>query len=364
MDLGYLNARIHAWKGELITKESYNRLLGSDDKEDLDSYKDALLSTCYGRLTGIAAPNIKRTEELISYVIKRNFDTRLNLLWQKSSDEVKPLLKALLSSWEVSALKTIIRGIEKNTPRNELINSVGPAGEFDKKAIEELCSVSSIGELQSVLGAWGSPYSIPIAKTLKGYIQSKHLYDMELAIDNFSLTHYITLMTDNSANSNIVRDVLKDRIDSTNIMTLFKLTNESFTKSSAKELFIENGKRLLSAPFSSLLEIKDREKLISAIAEEIRDKAWQKVLYSTKLTGALTLEEELEFITGRRLIREAMIQPLGIAPAAAYIYRLIRESKNLRLILRAKVFAIPRSTLEELIMSYDLSTASTITAAS
>ncbi len=368
MDLGYLNARIHAWKGGLLTGEIYDRLTDAGDREGLDSnldtyldsYKDSLreMTAGYGRLIEIAEPNIKKTENLISYVIKKNFDEQFALLWQELPDQAKPLLKVLISPWEASALKTIIRGIEKNAPRSELINSLGPAGEFNKSAIEELSLAANIQELHGILVAWGSPYSVPIGRVLKSYLQNKHLYDLELAIDKFSLTHHLSAIPDNSLNCSIVRNVLKDRVDSANIMTLFKLTGESLAKDLAKELFIEKGRRLSAATFLSLLGIKDREELATALAEAVGDKDWQKVLYSAKLTGALTLEEELEFITGRRLVREGMREPLSIAPAAAYLYRLKREAVNLRLILRSKEFAIPRQTLfdDKLIMVYDMKT--------
>ena len=383
MDLGYLNARVHGSKGTLLTPEDFNRLSSAKDSHSLASL---LGTTRYGpaiELARAAMAGAGDTGASISIALRAELEGSLSALWRAAPEEARALLRAVLSPFELLSLKTVIRGIERAVPRDEILGNTLAIGELDLTALKELSALKDFGEVLRKLKTWGSPYAGPLSRVLKEYSRTKSLATIELALDRYAITHWFKGLSSGSTNNAIIRDALRDRADSANIMTLLKLAAEAparitpqtattetrggtrggaetGTRAGAgaenKDLFIDSGKRLSKEAFTRLLAIDTREELLSALPEELGDSKWgEAVLYGeVGPGGALTLEENLEHLTGLALIRRAMVEPLSIAPSAAYIYHLVREIKNLRLVLRGAVFKIPEGSLRELLLFYTI----------
>lgn len=370
MDLGYLNARVHGWKGTLLGPEDFNRLSSAGD---LDTLASLLGATHIGPAIEIARAGMGEkggtmgTAASVSIALRSELQSSLSRLWRTAPEEARALLKAVLGPFELLSLKTVIRGLERGVPRDEITQSTLAIGELDLTALKELSALKDLSEMARKLRTWGSHYAGPLKRALKAYSRTKSLLELELELDRYAITHWFEGLSPGSTNNAIIREVLRDRADSANIMTLLKLATETEARSIPKtdhagagaenrDLFIEYGKRLSKGGFTRLLAIGSREELLSALPGELGDSAWSEaVLYGgAGPGGALTLEENLEHLTGLALIRRSMVEALSIAPSAAYIYRLVREIKNLRLILRGAVFKIPEGSLRELLLFYTI----------
>lgn len=357
MDLSYLNARVYGWKGRLLGDVELKRLLAT---EDIDAFAALLKATSFGPDMEVAGAkytgaNSKSIEEVISTALDMNLESSLAALWKNAPEGSRIFLSAVLSSWEVFNLKGVIRGVERGIPREDILGSIVGLGDFDHSAVNELSGAKDLIEIVRILKSWGSIYAAPLKACIKSYMRTKSLAYVEFSLDVFAFNHHLKRFTSgslNSLNSKIAREVLTDNIDAANIITLFKVVGEGYTKEAASSLFIPKGTRLSLKTFLRLTEVKEREELAVATAEEVSDSSWKKLLFSTDLSGALTLEEGFEFLSGGCLIRRARVEPHSIAPSYAYIYRKVREVKNLRLILRGKFFSIPSVELQDLIMVY------------
>jgi len=344
MDLGYLNSRIRAWMGELLQEEFYDGLLHA---EDLDALINRLRETVYARDIEIAMSRFKEGREIVEGGLRGNLIRAFSRLWEYAPPPARPLLKAIFSVWEVYNLKAIIRARERGVHPSESISILIPIGEMDESALKELNSQSDVVEILDLLSAWGSPYAKPIKGVLEQYRRERHLLILEIALDRFLHDYCLTIAVEDRINRKIMEGFIRNRIDAVNIATLLKLSGEEFAPHDSILFFIEGGERIDRDSFSRLSGSKDRAGLLEGLRDTIKDERWKRVVGSTDPEEAFLLEERLEDLIEGDVCRLSIIEPSSISLAICFIYRKIREVKNLRLLARGKIFNIPPFELKQ-----------------
>lgn len=347
MDLGYLNSRIRAWMGELLTEEIYTALVNA---EDMDALINRLRETDYARDIEIAMSRFKEGREVVEGGLKGNLMRGLRRLWEDAPLPARPLLKAIFSIWEVYNLKTILRAREKGIHPAESISILLPAGEMDESALAELNQQPDITDILNLLSTWGSPYAGPLKGVIKQYKSERHLLTLELALDRFVHNFCLSISAENGINGGIIRGLVRKRIDSINISTLVKFSGEGMAPSDMNPFFSEGGERIDRDTFLKLSVCKDRAELLKGLRDSIKDGRWKRVIGSAEPGDAFLLEERFEDLIKEDMCRLSIIEPLSISLAICFIYRKIREVKNLRLIARGKVFHIPAFELKRFML--------------
>lgn len=338
MDLSYLNARIRAWKGNLLTPEAYDGLIAA---KGVQSLINRLKQTNYSREIEIAAARYEDAREIVEGGLKGSLAKTFNELWEYAQPEARVLLRAIFSLWEVYNLKAIVRARINGISPDDSISVLMPAGEMDESALKELNQQKDVEEIIKLLYTWGSPYARPIKEVVGQYLKERHLIVIELALDRFAHAQCLSIAAGNDINREIIKRFIRDRIDSINISMLIKLSGEDITAINAVDYFLEGGERIDKNEFLELARSKNKVELLQGLADSIRDNHWKKSMETTEPENAFFVEEQLEELLSRQVCRLAIIEPLSIALALCFIYKKIREIKNLRLILRAKIFDIP-----------------------
>lgn len=343
MDLGYLNSRIRAWMGDLLTEEVYNGLVNA---EDMDALISRLRETDYARDIEIAISRFKDGREVVESGLKGNLVRTFKRLWNNAPLPARPLLKAVFSIWEVYNLKAILRARERGIHPAESISILIPAGEMDESALKELNQQPDAAEILNLLSTWGSPYAGTIKGVLQQYKSERHLMILELALDRFVHDSCLSIASANGINGEVIAGLVRKRIDSINIATLLKFSGEGVAPSDMSPYFIEGGEKVGRDIFLTLLGSKDRAKLLAGLRDSIKEGRWKRAIGSVEPEDAFLLEERFEDLIKEDMCRLSIIEPLSISLTICYIYRKIREIKNLRLIARGKVFHIPAFELK------------------
>jgi V/A-type H+-transporting ATPase subunit C len=297
-----------------------------------------------------AGAKYTRTEDIISEGLRANLSDTLVHLWKIAPPEALPLLKAVVSVWEVYTIKAIVRGIARGIKRDDILGAVVPAGEFDRSAVKDLLSSRDVLDLIRFLDSWGSPYARPLKDGLGDFTRSARLIEMELKIDLFVFSHLIETAEGAGGDRELIRDLTVLRIDLQNILTLFKIAGEGFSKAGAGDFFINGGARLKKKEFLALALITDRSELIKSIVPLARDSDIKEALVFIDPSEVALLGEKFDEIPERRLARLSITEPLGIAVAASFIYAKVREIRNLRLVSRSRAFGIPESEIRRLLL--------------
>lgn len=345
--MSYFNARVRGLKSGLLRDADYEAFLKIEDGQ---RYFESLKSTAYGPYMETAGARYSRAEDIISEALRVNLSDTLSHLWKISPPEAWPLLKAVVSVWEVYNIKAIVRGIARGVKRDEILGAVVPAGEFDRSAVKDLLSSRDLNDLVRFLDSWGSPYAKPVRAGLGGFTESGHIMEMELNIDHFIFGHLFSTVGDRRLDERIIRDFTVLRVDLQNILTLFKIAGEGFSKAGAGDFFIGGGARLKKKDFLRLSLLKKREELIESLISIIRDVGIREALGFVDPSEVGLLGEKFDEIAEKRLHRLSIVEPLSAALAASFIYSKVREVKNLRLLSRSKSFGIPESEIRRLLL--------------
>jgi len=347
MDLSYFNARIRGLKGRLLDKKDYESFVAIETPLE---YLDRLRSTPYGPYIETAEARTKDVDAIISGALKQDLVRTFSFLWKIAPDEARPLVKTLISVWEVYNLKAVIRGIVKGVRRDDIRAVLVPVGEFDSAALNELLASKDVGEVMRFLQTWGSPYAVPLKEGYAEFARHRNVIELELRLDHFVFDILVSNLREKSVDTLIIREMVETRIDVQNIMTLMKIVGEGYTRQGAESFFIEGGKRLQRELFLDLSALKTRDEVIVRLLEEIRDGEITGALKDADYEQIGLLEELFNEAVEKRLAKISIVEPLSIALAASYVHAKIREIKNLRILLRAKVFGIPREELRRFLI--------------
>ncbi|MBI5328975.1 MAG: V-type ATPase subunit [Deltaproteobacteria bacterium] len=347
VDLSYLNARIRAWKGELLTKEAYDGLIAADGIKSLIS---RLKETVYVRDIEIASAMYKNERELVVAGLNRNLAKTFKELWSYSSEQTRVLLRAIFSIWEVYNLKTLLRARANGISPDESASILIPAGEMNESALKELNQQKDVFEVVKLLSTWGSQYARPMQRVMKQYMRERHIAVFEFALDRFAASHAFYDTAENDINKKIIEQFIKQRIDCINISTLLKLGDEGVAITDVGDYFLAGGDMIHKGGFLRLSESRNKSELLKGLADLLKDSRWKKLIGSAEPESAFFLEERFEELLRHKVCRLTVVEPLSIALAICFIYKKIREIKNLRVIVRAKIFDVPAIEVKRFIL--------------
>lgn len=345
-DLSYFNSRVRGLRGRLLKSQDYEALIQAESPAQA---AERLRSTAYGADMEAALARFGSIEEAFPAALKSSLSDSFKLLWKLAPEGARPFLKAVLSIWEAFDLKAIIRGISRGVRSDDIRDVLIPAGELDTAALNTLLSSRNVEDLASFLRTWGSTYARPVSKGLPAFLKNGRTAEMEIALDRHSGEELLSALEGEWLDARIMRGWTAMRIDFINITTLVKISGESYTAEGAGEFFVKGGKALRKSEFIRLSSLTTREELFEALRGVIAEPAIKGVLDSSDPRDPALLEEAAEKALERRLAGIAVSEPLSIALGAAYIHMKVRETRNLRLIYRGKLFGMPEDEVRKLI---------------
>ncbi|GMR04602.1 MAG: V-type ATP synthase subunit C [Thermodesulfobacteriota bacterium] len=338
MELDYFNARLKGLKGRLLKARDYESLLSEPGPGE---FLELLKTTPYGPYIGIAEARFTGVGEVTDEALKLSLTDTLAFLYKTAPPVAGPLIKAFLSLWESYNLKAVIRGIVKGIKRDEVRSVLIPAGEFNAAALNELLGSKDVADLIRLLDTWGSGYAVPLKRGYEAFLKVNNVIELELELDHFVFAFPVTGLKKRSHDHRIIRDVFQFNIDVRNIMTLIKIAGEGYRPEAVSAFFIPGGRLIKKELFMELATLKTRDELVNAVAGNIKDARFALLLSGADYENMGVVEESLNDLLVRRLLRLSVTDPLSIALAAYVILMKVREIKNVRMIARAAAFAIP-----------------------
>ena len=344
MDIAYTNARIRGFRARLLDREDYRSLM---EARSIEECLELLRAGYYGVDLDRASVRFKDAYQIIDHALTENTNTQIASLWKMIPERLHPHLRAFLYPWDGYNIKAIIRAIVKGADRDRLLDSLLPTGRLSQVVLRELATSHNLDELAIRLAMLREPLARVLKRALKTYRAHKSLFTVEFSIDKYVLTEPLKMLKGGDIDTLITRRVLAERIDAFNILTLFKIHREDYREEEIEPFFIEGGRNMGKELFKRLATIKEREELFKELVEGIKGRTLKELFSPLYADQPWILEEKLEELRMRRLLREAVKEPLSIALLLEYVYRKLREVKNIRLILRGKMSGMPESKIRE-----------------
>ncbi len=351
-DLFYLNARVRAMWGGLLSSGDYARLLALPD---LRAVAADLREGPYGRAVESAA-GAAPDAALIDEGLRRNLSEAFARLYAISEGECRRAVETLLGFRDVQAVKTVLRGKNARLSAAEIMPALVPGGAHDEAALEEMCRQPDLRAVVDLLSTWRDPFARPLRRALADYREPKDLFLLEAALDRFWLLEARRRLAaagegpDGGGPAPLAL-FLEFAADRTNLMTALTAVDEGIVLADRARYFLPGGRIFGAADFEALLsrrtvpevlEMADR----SSFAGAFRD--------LPVLSGGIPLlsvvERRLERVLLRSVRALMRADPLSTAVPLAWLLNKEREVANIRMIVRARASDIPEADLRELLI--------------
>jgi vacuolar-type H+-ATPase subunit C/Vma6 len=352
-DLCYLAARLRAMRAHLLTRREYETILALPD---MSSIAAALRGSPYGHhieSTGGEVPEAARIEE----AIRRNVSQTLARLLAISSGDCAEGVRLVLGRWEVQAVKTVLRGIVSGASPAEILSSLVPTGLHDEAALEEMCRQADPRALAELLVTWREPWGRPLLRALPSFREPRDLAILESALDRCWLEQSVTRLREIRPSSpgadgeDALSLFVSLTVDTTNLMTVLKEV-EGRIVPAGRDRHLLPGGRIFDQ--NTLDRIRASPTLPEALQEAGRSLFRRPLASLPAPAGGIPFLAVVERRTDRVLLRAsrglARIDPLGWGPLVSFLLDKLREVRNLRMIVRARLVDLPEAELGHLLI--------------
>ena len=349
-DLFYLNTRLHAMRAQFLSRREYEMILALPD---LSSIAAALRETPYGQFiesTGGEVSEAARIEE----ALRRNVSQTLARLLAISSGDCAEAVRLVLGHWEVQAVKTVLRGLVSGAYPAEILSSLVPTGLHDEAALEEMCRQADPRALAELMVTWREPLGRALLRALASFREPRDLAILESALDRCWFEQAASRLREirpSSPGEDALSLFVSLSVDTMNLMTVLKEVGDRIVPVN-RDRYLLPGGRIFDE--NALDRIRASPTLAEALQEAGRS------LFLRPLAALPAPAEGVPFlaVVERQLDRVllgasrylARVDPLGWGPLVSFLLDKLREVRNLRMIVRARLVDLPEAELGHLLI--------------
>ncbi|HEU4949744.1 MAG TPA: V-type ATPase subunit [Candidatus Deferrimicrobiaceae bacterium] len=349
-DLFYLNTRLHAMRAQFLSRREYEMILALPD---LSSIAAALRETPYGQFidsTGGEVPEAARIEE----ALRRNVSQTLARLLAISSGDCAEAVRLVLGHWEVQAVKTVLRGLVSGAYPAEILSSLVPTGLHDEAALEEMCRQADPRALAELMVTWREPLGRALLRALPSFREPRDLAILESALDRCWFEQAASRLREirpSSPGEDALSLFVSLSVDTMNLMTVLKEVGERIVPVN-RDRYLLPGGRVFDE--SALDRIRASPTLAEALREAGRSLFLRPLAALPAPAGGVPFLAVVERQLDRVLLGAsrylARVDPLGWGPLVSFLLDKLREVRNLRMIVRARLVDLPESELGHLLI--------------
>lgn len=352
-DLFYLAARLHAMRAQLLSRREVETILALPD---LPSIAAVLRDGPYGHhieSTGGEVPEAARIEE----ALRRNVSETLSRLLAISSGDCAEGVRLVLGRWEAQAVKTVLRGIVSGASPAEILSALVPTGLHDEAALEEMCRQADPRALAELMATWREPWGRPLLRALPEYHGPRDLAILESALDRCwceqaaKLLRVIRPSSTGADGEDALSLFVSLTVDTTNLMTVLKEDEDRIVPLKRDRHLLPGG-RIFDE--SALDRIRASPTLAEALLEAGRH-PFRRVLAALPAPAGgipflAVVERQLDRVLLRASRGLARVDPLGWGPLVFFLLDKLREVRNVRMIVRARLVDLPEAELGHLLI--------------
>jgi V/A-type H+-transporting ATPase subunit C len=348
-DYGYINARVRGMSTALLSKAELERMLKA---ENLEALALLLSNTDYG-------PDIKASEqkfvkgmrrlEVIEDGLNQNLIRTVAKICSFSEGKPAELLNIILSRWDVSNLKTIIRGKHAGMEPAQIIQQLFFVGNLERNYLEKLAHKEDVREVIDSLTDFYPQTALSLREQFNNYLASKNLVDLELALEKWYYRQALKLCDRMGKDFSLVRQFLRAEIDIINAMTCIKLTQVDVEPDDVLRFYIPGGAKIKEQDFSALIAMGGIDDILSWLERlpTVRDGLPERMELFRKQDDVSVFERLFEANLLRKVRGITASNPLGFNILISYLKRKYNELVNLRIILRTVEFGLSTEIVKQ-----------------
>lgn len=330
----YGNARLHAMKSRLLTRQEVEALA---ELESVQSLVSALIKTAYQPAVEYAlarAAGIEVIYQALHYEMVHTVRKTRSFFRNKAAE----MVDCVLRSYDIHNLKAILRGLVRHTPPAEILSTLLPVGELPEDVLTELSRASSPREAVDMMASMNLVFAHPLLR-LRAERPGVETAEMELALDRWLFQEAGQYKEERASDAEVFVSALEMDADITNLVTTLRFAHTpAERKALRQQTATEKIRHLLVGPgrlpFKLLESVANQEafeeaiKLLSASPYAV---PLQAGLETYRQSGRLSdIERRLQRYRLEWAVNLISEDPLGIGVFLGFLALKINEVGNLR----------------------------------
>lgn len=331
-------------KSRLLDRKALDSLIMAPD---VDSLIVELEKTPYG--DDIAEASTKYAGiNCIEYALRHNFTRTFDKILGFMEDaQAAKYIRIYLRRWDIQNIKTIIRGKNVHATREDIFESLVPAGDLDDVTLVEMIKQPDVKAVIDLLATMGIDYARPLTRHFREFSEGHELVVLEMALDRFYYEQALEVVKGKSYDERLIREMLATEIDVLNLKTAMRMIRDKIEPEDSEKYLIPGGMQLRPEHLHQLLEARE----IGSVIERLKGTRYGFLAEVSpeyyKGENISELEKRLDRFTIRRGLNAFAADPLSIAVSIGYFWAKLNEITNLRVISRCKTADISEDAIRK-----------------
>ena len=337
----YMNARLKAKEGRLITKAQFEDMVSAHSLSEISSL---LEGTPYGsEMQGIMINDAEALEE----VLKKHRDTLYGEIMGMMPEKVRDAFSYLNREIEANTLKVILRDIHGQLAAEDETQELVATSEFHEETLKRMYESRSIAELLPLLE--GTTYESLMEK-LPAYEQTKKLNVIESAVDTIVLTEIWKIISSRD-DLTLIHDYFATRIDLMNLKVLLRAKRDRLGWEEIENFLLPQG-TLFQKAKASYGEEEDVRGLINSLEGTPFYSPLMEIFPEYEKTSSLVpLEKAVDEFLLSMGLDISVKHPFGVGPLMGFLSLKEAEMRNVRTIAVAKEAQLGQDAIRSLMVS-------------
>ena len=337
----YMNARLKAKEGKLITKAQFEDMVSAHSLSEISSL---LEGTAYGNeMQGVMINDAEALEE----VLKRHRAALYGEIMGMMPAKIRDVFSYLDREGEASTVKGIFRDVHGQLAAEHEPQELVSTGEFHEETLKRMYESRSVAELLPLLE--GTSYESLMEK-LPAYEQTKKLNVFESAVDNLVLTETWNVISSRNDLSQI-HAYFATKMDLMNLKVLLRAKRDRLSWDEIEPFLLPQGSLYQHAK-ASFGEEEDVRGLINILEGTPFYAPLMEVFPEYEKTSSLVpLEKAVDVFLLRMGWDISVKHPFGVGPLMGFLSLKEAEMRNVRAIAVAKEAQLDQDEIRSLMVS-------------
>jgi V/A-type H+-transporting ATPase subunit C len=338
----YAVARVKAKKAALLKDEAYSKMMLMSLPEISrfigESGYQKEMAELAGRIDGI---------DLIEHATYMNMARLFSSILHSTSGELREMVSAYLTKWDVWNLKVILRGKVYGADADSIREDLVPAGRLGDAMLDKLLLLESDKEIIEEFGRM-EHVKIP-SEVVNSYGTEGYLRDVEDHLEKMFYDNLLRSLDPSSSPKRLFQDFIRREIDTVNLETILTLKMEGIRGDDVMKYVIPGGKQIDKKLATQLANAET----IAAAANDLA-----QLDFYEDIKEALDAENGSlrDLVAGmkkyhiRQANKFASLYPLSVIPILDFMIHKKIEVDNIRTIARGLESGIDRDTIKGLLV--------------
>jgi len=337
----YMNARLKAKEGKLITKTQLEEMVSAHSLSEISSL---LEGTPYGsEMHGLMINNAETLEE----VLQKHQAVLYNEIIAMMPEKIKDTFSYLSQELEVNTIKSLLRDIHAQKSTEQITLQSISTRELQEETLKRMSESRSIAELVPLLE--GTTYA-PLIETLPAYERLKKLNTLTSLLDKIILTNTWKVIS-SRRDLSLIQEYFVTKIDILNFKVLLRAKRDRLSWDEIENFLFPQG-NLFHQAKTNYGEEEDIRGLISSLETTPFYHSVIEVLPEYERTQSiLPLEKVLDEFLLRTGWEISLKHPFGIGPLIGFLSLKEAEMRNVKAVAIAKETQLDHDEIRSLMVT-------------